>query len=303
MTVAVASGKGGTGKTLVATNLAVALAREGARVALVDCDVEAPNDHLFFDTEAPKVTEVLVPRIEVDAERCNACGVCRDACAYGALRILGRTVVVFDELCHGCGLCLTVCPRLALSETPRRIGEVRTVRAETGGSGAAATAGELTLVGGRLDVGEVRSPEVIRHARELAAELRPDVIVLDAPPGVACSVVASLRGADLIILVAEDTPFGLHDLRLSIDLAEELRIPAIAVENRGNGAGSFLESISRERGVPVRGHIPFDRRIAQAYATGRLVADESKEVAEVIAGLAAEVRRSSDAEHEMGEAR
>lgn len=297
ITVAVASGKGGTGKTLVATNLAWMLAREGRLVTLVDCDVQAPNDHLFFETGEAQVTEVFVPHIEVDAERCTACGACRDACAYGALRVLGSTVMVFDELCHGCGLCLSVCPQLALTETPRRIGEVR--RADVLAPGA------LVLVGGRIDIGEVRSPEVVRVARERALREHADVIVLDTPPGVACTAVASVHGADLLLLVSEDTPFGLHDLRLSIDLAQELGIPAAVMENRAgpmaeDPSRSMLETLCFERGVPIWARIPFDRRIAETYARGGLVLDESERVQRALADVADAMWRQVGATHEVG---
>lgn len=276
-TLAVASGKGGTGKTLVSTNLAVAQARAGARVVLVDCDVEAPNDHLFLrrSHEAVEPVEVLVA--EVDAGRCARCGACRDSCAYGAVRFLGSSAVVFEELCHGCGLCSDVCPAGAVAEVPRRVGEVL--------SGPVEADGVLTLVTGRLDVGQVKSPAVIRQARAAAKLVPSDLVVLDAPPGVACTAVAAIRGADALLLVTEPTPFGLHDLELSIHLGRDLGLPMGVLVNRDEGDAESVERVCGTFGVPILARVPFSRRVAEVYARGGLVGDELPEFGEVIARL------------------
>ncbi len=269
LTVAVASGKGGTGKTLVATNLAVAIARAGVPAALVDCDVEAPNDALFFTPGLDDVTDVTVPLATVDQAACTSCGACRDACAYGAIRLLGGTVVVFAELCHGCGLCTTVCPTGAITETPRIVGDV-----EAGAvpRGVADPAG-LQLVTGRLNIGDVKATNVIRAARKRAAVYSRSVTVLDSPPGVACSAVAATHGADVLVLVTEPTPFGLHDLDLTVRLGRDLGVPMGVVVNRDGAGSEDLNAYLADAGVPVLARIPFDRSIAEAYADGALILD------------------------------
>lgn len=266
LTVAIASGKGGTGKTLVATNLAYVAAVTGTPVALVDCDAEAPNDAIFLPAAEMTRHPVETTEVVVDAEACTACGVCRDACAYGAMRILGSSAMLFPELCHGCGLCAHVCPTSAIADTARRVGEVSVGEVRLARSGA------LTLVTGRLDVGEVKTPEIIRAARSIAGELAPALTILDAPPGVACAAVAAVRGADVLLLVTEPTPFGLHDLELSFELGADLGIPMGVLVNRAGAGKTDVDAWCNDRRIPVLAHIGFDRAIAEVYARGELLA-------------------------------
>ena len=273
-TIAVASGKGGTGKTLVAANLAVALARGGRDIVLVDCDVEAPNDHLFFKMEAQH-RAVMVPLAEVEGAACTVCGACRDACAYGAIRILGGTVIVFPELCHGCGACVTACPTGAMHETTRRVGEV-----SWGPVDGVGDVGSLTLVSGALDIGDVKAPDVIRAARSLASSHA--MAVLDAPPGVSCAAVAAVKRSDLLLLVTEPTPFGKHDLELAARLGRELGVPMAVVLNRAGTGAADIDGWCASQGIPVVASIPFSREVAESYADAHLVADEVAEVASAI---------------------
>ena len=274
--VAIASGKGGTGKTLLATNLAAVIAARGTRVALVDCDAEAPNDHLFFGLDEVSAEPVSVTTALVDPDACTACGICRDACAFGAIRILGDSALVFDELCHGCGVCRLVCPSKAITEPRREVGVVEWARALRDASG------ELTIVSGRLAIGDVKTPEVIRASRARAEELAPDVVLLDAPPGVACAAVAAVRGADVLVLVTEPTPFGLHDLDLSVRLARDMGMPTAIIVNRAGTGDIDIDEWAREREIPVLLHIPFDRAIARTYASGALLVDTDPHLAEEI---------------------
>lgn len=273
LTVAVASGKGGTGKTLVATNLSVAAARAGSPVALVDCDADAPNDALFLAPIAPQVTPAEVPLPIVDTDACVLCGACRDVCVYGAIRILGGRVLVFPELCHGCGACVRVCTPRAITEERRRVGEVEWGAIERGVAGPAG----LAVVTGRLDVGEVKTPTLVRAARARGRVLNRAVTVLDAPPGVACAAVAAIRDADLLVLVTEPTPFGLHDLELAVQLGREMALPMGVVINRHLEGADAVERYCVGESLPVLARIPFDRRVAAIYAEGGLVIDAHPE--------------------------
>lgn len=293
LTIAVASGKGGTGKTLVATNLAYVGALAGNDVALVDCDAEAPNDTIFLRPDNESVRAVETACAEVDASACTACGACRDACAYKAVRVLGSSALVFPEMCHGCGVCVGVCPTGAIFEVSRRVGEIRA-------GSVAVPHGDLTVVSGRLDVGEVKTPLVIRSARSLAEERTPGMTVLDAPPGVACSAVAAVRKADVLLLVTEPTPFGLHDLELSYRLGQDLGIPMGVIVNRAGWGSADVDAWCAGKELPVLARIPFDRSIAGGYAEGELLAREESRFRELFETLLAGVIALAGARDAVG---
>ena len=257
MKIAIASGKGGTGKSTVAANLACTLSRS-REVALVDCDVEEPNLHLFFLAPAVDVP-VTTPVPEIDLGSCTFCGECGKFCRFGALSVLKDRVLVFPELCHSCGGCVLVCPQGAVREVPRTVGRVACSRPLPA----------LTLISGVLNEGEVQAPTVIKAAKMLA-EGHP-LILYDASPGIACPVIETLEGSDVCVLVTESTPFGLHDLRLAAEVAERVGIGAGVVINRSDGQDEATLGFCRERGLPILMTIPFSREIAAVQNRGGLI--------------------------------
>ena len=267
--VAVASGKGGTGKTLVATSLALVAARSGSSVALVDCDADAPNAALFLRPRHVLSEPVTVRLPSVDADACVLCGTCRKACAFGAIRILGERVMVFSELCHSCGACRAVCKKGAIREVAERIGVI-----ERGALGDGISApGTVDVITGTLDIGNVKAPAVIRAARAKGEKLYRDVTIFDAPPGVACPSVAAIRGADALVLVTEPTRFGLHDLELAVELGRSLDVPMGVVINRDGSGDTDVAAYCAAEGLPVLARIPFRREIAEIYADGGILID------------------------------
>jgi MinD superfamily P-loop ATPase len=259
MLIAVASGKGGTGKTTVATNLAYLLASEGRDVTYVDCDVEEPNGHLFLKPriEDSRDYSILVP--EVDAAKCNACGRCAQICEFSAIALVNQRVLTFPKMCHACGGCMWVCPEGAIREVQRPIGVLE--------SGAV---NGVRFCHGRLNVGEAMSPPLIRAVRAAA---QGGIVILDAPPGTSCPAIAAMRGADYVLLAAEATPFGLHDLGLAIETVQALGLPHGVVMNRClNQTLETGRDFCRERGAPIIAEIPNNRRIAEAYSRGDLEA-------------------------------
>ncbi|MBN1603174.1 MAG: ATP-binding protein [Chitinispirillaceae bacterium] len=265
MKIAIASGKGGTGKTTVSTNLAFFLCEVNDNVVYLDCDVEEPNGHLFLN---PVLSEKIVSSIPVpvvDESKCDICGECVRFCEYKALVRLGKTVMVFPELCHGCGGCTLVCPQHAIQEQPREIGFV-----ESGNSG------KIGFVHGRLNIGEAMSPPLIRGVlRQIHSD---GVNIIDAPPGTSCPVIASIRDVDFVVLVTEPTPFGLNDLGLALDMVRELGVPHGVVVNRAEEDNRDAENFCEKKQVEILTKIPDDRRIAECYSKGGMILKDVPDV-------------------------
>ncbi|RLC93190.1 MAG: (4Fe-4S)-binding protein [Chloroflexi bacterium] len=277
MILSVASGKGGTGKTLVSTSLALAL-RERSEVQLLDCDVEEPNAHILLRPTITEKQPVLIPVPSVDESKCTHCGKCAEVCAYNALAVLQHRVLVFAELCHGCGACSYLCPEDAIAEEGREVGVV-----ELG------EAAGMEFVGGRLNVGEALAPPVIRKVKE---HIKPDkTVIVDVSPGTSCPVVEAVREADFCLLVTEPTPFGLNDLALAADMIKELGIPRGVVLNRAGQGDSETEAYCRQEGIPILLRIPLDREIARLYSRGTSLVEGMPEWRVAFLGLMDDVEQ------------
>ena len=257
MILAVASGKGGTGKTSISVNLARVL---DFPVQLLDCDVEEPNAHLFLHGALVGEEDISIVVPIIDAAACNACDECVDFCQFNALASFCSAPLVFPELCHGCGGCTLVCSRNAISEENFRIGVVKTF-----------VDGHITLKSGCLDVGVSLASALVHAVKDRLDE--GVTAILDAPPGTACPAVATLRGADYVVLVTEPTPFGLHDLKLAVDTVRELRLPFGVVINRVGIGDDRVQRFCSEQSIPLLLEIPDDRRIAEAYSRGELIVE------------------------------
>jgi MinD superfamily P-loop ATPase len=261
MIISIASGKGGTGKTTVATNLAVSI---GSDVQLLDCDVEEPNAHLFIDPVIEQSKKVYTPVPKIDEEKCNFCKKCAEICRFKAIAVIKEIVLTFPELCHSCGGCMEVCPENAITETGRELGVI-----EIGHRNG------LAFVHGRLRVGEAMSPPLIREVR---SQTRSDQLtIIDAPPGTSCPVIAAMKGTDLVLMVTEPTPFGLHDLKLAVEAVKLLEIPRGLVINRSDIGNDDVRTYAKMENLPILMEIPFDRRIAEAYSRGKLIVEEMPE--------------------------
>jgi len=254
MIVSVASGKGGTGKTLVATSLALSLS-DNYKVQLLDCDVEEPNANILLHLAVNQSQPVYIPIPKVDETKCTYCGKCAEVCAYNAIAMLKEKVLVFPELCHGCGACSYLCPESAITEEGREVGIV-----ERGNSG------NLELVQGRLAIGEAMAPPVIREVKKYIDPA--NIVIIDVPPGSSCPVVESVEGSDFCLLVTEPTPFGLNDLALAVEVVKKLGIPCGVVINRVGVGNQEVEQYCHREGIPILLRIPLDRNIAMLYSQG-----------------------------------
>lgn len=276
MKFAVASGKGGTGKTTVSVNMARVY---DADIILADCDVEEPNAHLFLKAERLSEENIFIPIPHVDEARCIACGECSRLCEYSAIVTFGTEPLVFPEMCHGCGGCMLVCPANAISETNRPIGVIETSRMDN-----------ITLISGKLSVGVAMAPPLIRAVK---SRLPKDAaVILDVPPGTSCPVMSAIRDSDMVLLVTEPTPFGLHDLILAVDTVKELNLPFGVIVNRMGSGDDRVHAFCRQRNIPILLEIPDDRRIAEYYSRGILIADALPEYRRLFADLIAKTLNS-----------
>jgi len=268
MIISVASGKGGTGKTTIAVNLALALAKDKEKnVQFLDCDVEEPNAHLFLKPVITSSESVEIPVPKIDHEKCNYCGKCAEVCVFNAIAVTKNKVLVFPGLCHGCGACTLFCPEKAISEEGNEIGILEKGKA-----------GSINFTHGRLNIGEPMSPPIIKKIKKKIKKNYIDnrdknitnnyITLIDAPPGTSCPVIESIKDSDYTILVTEPTPFGLHDLILAVEVLRKLKIPHGVVLNKCDIGDHKVEEYCKKNDIPLLLSIPLDREIAVAYSKG-----------------------------------
>jgi len=261
MIIAVASGKGGTGKTTFSVNLAYALAERGENVRLLDCDVEEPNDHLFVKPEFTHEETVTVLKPVLEQEKCTGCGKCAEACNYNALAVVKGKLLIFNELCHSCGVCSYVCPEGALTEADFEIGTVH----------LASNNKPFVFAHGILKIAEALAPKVVEAVKQHIDPV--SINILDASPGTACPVVKTVEGADVAVLVTEPTPFGLNDLKLAVGLCLKMKVPTGIVVNRSDGEDAIIADYAKLVNVPIVGRIPFKREYAETYSSGKILVE------------------------------
>ena len=279
MKIAIASGKGGTGKSTVSTNLAYLLSKIYKDVCLVDCDVEEPNCHIFIKPDFNYSQSVCVPIPKINTEKCIACGRCAEVCQYNALAFVKGKVLVFGELCHGCGSCGLICPVGAIEETGREVGVVE-----------AGYAQGFNFIHGKSRIGEAMSPPLIKAVKQYGDGQNFKLQILDCPPGTSCPVIAAVSGVDFVIMVTEPTPFGLYDLKLAVDVIRKIGLPFGVVINRSGENDSLIEDWAKEENINILTKIPDDRRVAECYSKGDIVLRAMPEFKEFFEPLVAIVR-------------
>ena len=260
--IVIASGKGGTGKTFISTNLAYSLGLN-KKVQLIDCDVEEPNSHIFIPVNDNSKTEIvrsLVPVI--DNDNCCHCGLCAERCQFNALSVLKNKVLLFTDICHSCGGCILSCPNNAITKGSKEIGIIESYQNKN-----------IDMVIGKLKVRAIQAPEVINEA--LAKQQNNYLTLVDAPPGTSCTAIAAVSEADFCVLVSEPTPFGLHDLELAVDMVKALNVKVAVVINKYETSDSLTERYCKRNKIPVIAKIPQKREIAEAYASGKLITEVS----------------------------
>ncbi|SHI67036.1 MinD superfamily P-loop ATPase, contains an inserted ferredoxin domain [Geosporobacter subterraneus DSM 17957] len=256
MHIAVLSGKGGTGKTTVSTNLSKIM---GYRY--VDCDVEEPNGFIFLKPEIKKVEEVAIPIPEIDQEKCSLCKACVNACHFNALAYTKQSIMLFEQMCHGCGACMIICPTKAIHEKRRTIGKILMGYHK-----------EIECFSGILNLGEPMAGPIISKLRQY---IDNKSTIIDCAPGSSCNVVKAVIDCDYGILVTEPTVFGLHDLKIAVNLVKQMGIPHGVIINCHDPEEELVEAYCMEEHIPILGKIPFDRNIASLHSEGKLLVEDA----------------------------
>lgn len=285
MIIAVASGKGGTGKTTVAVSLARLLSRDSS-VRFIDCDVEAPNAHISLKPVLTQKQEVSLPIPEVDPEICTLCGRCAEVCQYHAIAVVGEKVLVFPEICHGCGSCTINCPVEAIHEISHPLGLIE----------AGQTAEGIAFHRGLLDIGQPLAVPIIHQLKRWQTGKQAEFTLIDSPPGTSCPVVESIKGADYVILVTEPTPFGLHDLALAAEVTRLLGLKAGVIINRDGIGDNSVEEFCEQQGLPILMRIPLDREIAAGLASGKALIEIRPDYEESFSMVLEEIIRTMETE-------
>ncbi len=269
----VISGKGGTGKTSIVASFAT-LAQSKT---LADCDVDAADLYLVLQPQSTSSGEYSGGSIaRVNPEQCTGCGKCEQLCRFDSVVVNpagngrnGKTYSVNPISCEGCGVCAHFCPAKAITMEPAITGTWFVSQTRAG-----------TMVHARLDIAAENSGKLVNLVRtkavELAKENNHELVLIDGSPGVGCPVIASITGADMVLIVTEPTLSGIHDLERIQQLAAHFRVPTAVCINKADlnpRLATRIEEQAAALGLAVVGRIPYDPAVTEAQVQGMSVVE------------------------------
>ena len=256
------SGKGGTGKTTVTA----AFAHLAEDAVIADCDVDAADLHLILTPDIIRQEPFYGGELPfIDYEKCTLCGLCEEHCRFGAI----HAAKVDPVSCEGCGVCAYVCPEKAISMKERLSGNWFLSGTKEG-----------PMVHAKLGIAAENSGKLVsmvrQQAKEIAEKEKKNLVIIDGPPGIGCPVIASMGGADLVLIVTEPTLSGLHDLKRILDVAKHFNIAAMVCINKcdiNQENTRSIESYCEEKGIPIAGEIPYNPAVTAAMVNVLSVAE------------------------------
>ncbi len=268
--IGVTGGKGGTGKSTVATAVAVEIAGRGKKVLLCDMDADCPNDHLLLGIERKQVCEVFQRIAKWDLDKCVKCGKCAKVCRTNAIVcVTGSAPMFMAKQCNGCGACVIECPADAISWDKKVVGAIYK------GCGFG-----IDLLSCELEINEPVSEIVVAKACEIVAtdKKKYDYIIVDTAAGTHCDVIAALGVCDAALCVTEPTPLGAHDLELICKLLSRMDVDFEVVVNRYEaGRDEIVDAVVSKYGKHVFAKVPYSRKIMIDYSNGVPVKHKSIE--------------------------
>mgnify|MGYP000880619884 CR=1 FL=1 len=257
------SGKGGTGKTTVAAAFIDLLHVS----AFADCDVDAPNLHLVagMTTKPERWDYFGSQKASIDPAKCVGCGACMEKCRFDAVSLYAGRCHINEYACEGCGVCRYVCPQNAVTMSEDIAGEQMLYR------------DGRTFSTAKLKMGRGNSGKLVTEVKTALTKASPqaELAVIDGSPGVGCPVIASVSGVDLVLIVAEPSLSGIHDMERILKTADILRTKTAVCVNKFDTSAenaAAIERYCRENNVPFVGRIPYDRQASAAINAGHSLA-------------------------------
>jgi MinD superfamily P-loop ATPase len=283
--IVITSGKGGVGKSMLASSLAILFSQAGKKIVACDCDVDAPNLAIWLGgisdwDKSKKITTLKKPVI--DKQKCLGCGKCVQNCQFNALRIENKKAKLNRFFCEGCGVCQIVCPQKAIKLVPVKNAQILIKNK---------TKYNFPLISAQLFPGESGSGKIVAEAKKEAEKFEYDLMIIDSAPGTGCPVNAALFDANFAVLVTEPTPSGFSDLQKILAVVDHFQIPYRLVINKWDMNPEFSQKVEKNFYDKILGKISYDQNIFKAIANLTPIMETNLKAKEEITQIFAKLQK------------